>query len=132
MTGVSRIVAAKLQNLPRKLKKVLAMIRWEKLPCRVMCSSLSEEGSVMTFNGEIRNPLAPWLQDRAPIGLSVLCRSNEFTIAEEEVITDSPVIVLIESGPNLPCSAPLFPFHQPLIEGVGCSHQHPVKNVEPL
>src|SRR5437868_6503461 len=97
-----------------------------------MWSSLLPEGSVMTFNGEIRDPLAAWLQDSASSGRSVPCRSNKFTIADEEMITDSPIIVLIESGANLPCSATLFPFHQPFVEGVGCSHQQPVENVKAL
>src|SRR5262245_28472508 len=90
MNGVSRRVAARLQNLPTKLKNVLAISFREKPPRKVMGWLFCAVGSIMTFNGELRDSLTPLLKN-GTFYFSVLRRSNVFTIAKEEMIPNGPV-----------------------------------------
>jgi hypothetical protein len=66
----------------------------------------------MPFNGELRDSLTLLLQDGA-VGPSILRRSNVFTITQEKVIPDGPVVMLIQSAVNFACprrfSQPISP-----------------------
>src|SRR4030095_9830394 len=116
MNGVRRIVAAKLQNLPRKLNSVLTMSFREKAPRKVIGTWLRSDDSVMPFNGELRDSLTLLLKDGA-VGPSILRRSNVFTISQEEVVPNGPVVMLIQGAVNFSCPATLFPTDQTFEQG---------------
>src|SRR5678815_3197699 len=111
MKGVRRIVAAKLQNLPRKLNRVLTMSFLEKEPRKVTGTL-----SVMPFNGELRDSLTLLLKDGA-VGPSILRRSNVFTISQKEMVPNGPVVMLIQGAVNFSCPATLFPADQTFEQG---------------
>src|SRR6188474_635333 len=85
----------------------------------------------MTSNGEVRDCLIPCLRDVAS-GLPVLRRSNVLTITKEKVIPNAPIVVLIESGINLPRPTPHLPADQAFKNRIENRQHEAIPRMEPL
>src|SRR5688572_8533737 len=83
----------------------------------------------MTSNGEIGNSLIPCLGD-GPSRLSLLRRSNVLPIAEKEMVTNPPIIMLVESGIDFAGASPCLPTDQALEKGVENRQHNPISGVE--
>src|SRR5688572_16880607 len=131
MYGVSKNVAMKVKNLPRKLNSVLIASFFEKSPRKVI-DSPPEPGSellLMTLDGEFGDS-STRLKLGKSRGIFELSVPEVLLISDEKVVANGPVIVLVENGADW--SAPAFGFgiRQPAIQRIRGKTQQTIHCVE--
>src|SRR5262245_9029647 len=134
----------KLQQRPRKLKKVFVTSFFENSPRKVTLPSIAVPDLASASLSEgfgVGNSQTGYLfllemQDAVSVCAVSVCAvpkvASVLLVSEKEVISESPVIVHVQQGRHLAAAAPLFPSRQSSCQWSGCGGKHPVESVDPL